>query len=119
MYILLALLTTVSAYMAWQVMRGRGGWIAYGLSTVLALYTHYFAGFIILLENALALGWGLKHRRGRFLRYRRGTGRRPAGGQDRSDRTPGHGRRQLRAGHAFPEGLSDGRSQQLHQGRAV
>jgi mannosyltransferase len=68
MYILLALLTTVSMYMAWRVMRGHGGWIAYGLSTVLALYTHYFAGFIILLENALALGWGLKHCRGRFLR---------------------------------------------------
>jgi uncharacterized membrane protein len=67
MYILLALLTTWSVYMLWRLMHDHGSWALYGLSTLLALYTHYFAGFILLFENVLALGWGLKWRRSRFL----------------------------------------------------
>lgn len=67
MYILLALLTTLSAYMMWRWMRGLGGWIWYGLSTLLALYTHYFAAFLLLFENILALTWGMKQRQGRLL----------------------------------------------------
>jgi len=67
MYILLALLTTLSTYMLWRLLRGQSGWVLYGLSTLLALYTHYFAGFVLLFENLLALSWGLKQRRGRFL----------------------------------------------------
>ena len=67
MYILLALLTTLSAYTSWRLVRGLGGWMLYGLSTLLALYTHYFAGFILLFENVLTLAWGLKQRQDRFL----------------------------------------------------
>jgi uncharacterized membrane protein len=67
MYVLLALLATLSVYMLWRLIHNRGGWVLYGLSTLLALYTHYFAGFILLFENMLALGWALKQRRGHLL----------------------------------------------------
>ena len=57
MYILLALLVTLSAGMVWRLVHGRRGWAVYGLVTVLALYTHYFAAFVIVAENVLVLAW--------------------------------------------------------------
>jgi len=73
MYILLALLTTVSAYTVWRLMRGLGGWMLYGLSTLLALYTHYLAGCVVLVENLIVLGWGLKRRQSLFRAQWLGT----------------------------------------------
>lgn len=67
MYILLALLIMLSAYMTWRLIHGLSGWMLYWLSTLLALYTHYFAGFVLLFENALVLGWWLKQRQRRFF----------------------------------------------------
>jgi hypothetical protein len=62
MYILLTLFLTLSAGMTWRLSRGNRGWPAYGLVTLLALYTHYFAAFVILAENLFVLVWLARRR---------------------------------------------------------
>jgi hypothetical protein len=63
MYILLALLATLSAGLTWRIVVRRRGWGGYAICTILALYTHYFAAFVILAENLFVvarlvpLGW--------------------------------------------------------------
>lgn len=57
MYILLALLVTFSAGFCWRLVRGERGWLPYLICTVLALYTHYFALFVVLAENVFMLAW--------------------------------------------------------------
>ena len=62
MYVLLAVLVTLSAGLTWRLVRGRRGWVGYGVCTALALYTHYFSVFVILAENVFVLGWLLWRR---------------------------------------------------------
>jgi uncharacterized membrane protein len=71
MYILLAPLTALSVWMLWRILHGKSGWLLYGLSTLLSLYTHNFAIFIILFENIFVFYWWLKTHSSRFL-YRWG-----------------------------------------------
>lgn len=69
MYILLTLLTTLSAYYFWRLARGeKRVWAPYLLVTALSLYTHNYAVFIIVAENLLVGVWLLLQRRSlRFL----------------------------------------------------
>jgi uncharacterized membrane protein len=69
MYILLSVETTFSVYSLWRLMNNssRFYFYIYLLSTLGALYTHYFAGFVIIFENLIALCWVLKGERN-FLR---------------------------------------------------
>lgn len=57
MYILLALLTTLSVGLTWRILHNGRGWVWYALCTIPALYTHYFVAFVILAENLLVLAW--------------------------------------------------------------
>jgi 4-amino-4-deoxy-L-arabinose transferase-like glycosyltransferase len=57
MYVLLALLVTISAALAWRILCHGRGWLWWGISTSLALYTHYFSVFVILAENLYVLAW--------------------------------------------------------------
>jgi uncharacterized membrane protein len=63
MYILLGLLTTLSCYLTWRIVQAGQGWIPYVLISLSALYTHYFAGFVLLAESTFVLSWSLMHRR--------------------------------------------------------
>lgn len=68
MYILLLLFTTLSAYGTWQFFKNRANaWKLLFGGSILALYTHYFAVFIIMFENLVALIWGLIRKNGRSL----------------------------------------------------
>lgn len=60
MYILLALLTTLSVYFFWRLAEGGRSWIGYTIVTVLALYTHNYAIFVLAVENALVVLWVLR-----------------------------------------------------------
>jgi uncharacterized membrane protein len=57
MYILLALLVTLSAGLTWRLLHGGRQWVWHGVCTALALYTHYFAVFVVLAENVYVLAW--------------------------------------------------------------
>lgn len=54
MYALVAFLTTCSVYCMLEALRGKNGlaWVGYVLSACLSLYTHYYAFFILLFQNA-------------------------------------------------------------------
>lgn len=67
MYILLALFTTLSCYMTWRIVQGQDYWIPYVLVSSLALYTHYFASFVLLAESLFILSWWLTRRKNRSL----------------------------------------------------
>jgi len=62
MYILLSLQTTLSVYGFWRLISNsdRASFYIYFLSTLGALYTHYFAVFIVIVENLISLGWMLR-----------------------------------------------------------
>jgi mannosyltransferase len=60
MYVLLCALGIVSAGLAWTLVQGEGRrrhWLLYLASSSLALYTHYFAFFLLLFENLVAVLW--------------------------------------------------------------
>lgn len=69
MYVLLGLLTMFSVYLTWRLLEqpSRGIWLSYGLVTLAALYTHYFTLFILVFENAFALGSSFWRRQWHFL----------------------------------------------------
>jgi mannosyltransferase len=73
MYILLALFTTLSCYLTWRIIQEQRGWIPYVLISSLALYTHYFASFVLLAENVFILGWWLMRRKNHWLARWAGT----------------------------------------------
>jgi len=54
MYTMAIFLTTASAYFLYRAWREGGGllWAGYVLTSVLSIYTHYSAGFILIAENA-------------------------------------------------------------------
>jgi uncharacterized membrane protein len=60
MYVLLALLVTLSAGLTWQLLRTRRGWLLYAACTALALYTHYFSLFVILAESLYVAVWAVR-----------------------------------------------------------
>ncbi len=71
MYSLLAAVTLASALFLIQAIRrpsAVGLWIAYGLTTILALLTHYFAVFFLAAQVATAL-FMLRRREGRRLTW--------------------------------------------------
>jgi uncharacterized membrane protein len=57
MYILLASLTTAATAALWSCLHGRSRWVIYGLYSVLALYTQYFAVFVFLAHAAIVVAW--------------------------------------------------------------
>lgn len=62
MYMLLLCLTTASTTSLWWALRKNQllYWFLYSLFTILALYTHYFAVFVILAQGFWVLTWVLK-----------------------------------------------------------
>ncbi|MFP4343244.1 MAG: hypothetical protein ACLFU8_00995 [Anaerolineales bacterium] len=76
MYSLVTLLTALSFYWALRVLdtrraagtatsrSGYASWAAYVLATLGAIYTHYYAFFVVATENLLVLGSWLLDRRG-------------------------------------------------------
>lgn len=74
MYVLLALLTTLSTGMLWRLAQRKQGWFWYGCCTVLALYTHLFSVFVLLFQNAVVFVYLVRE----IIRERtisRGTGK--------------------------------------------
>jgi mannosyltransferase len=67
MYILLALLTTASTVELERCLRSKGRWGVYALWVGLALYTHYFAVFVMLAHAFLILLWALRTRERKWL----------------------------------------------------
>lgn len=67
MYILLALLTTASTVEFERCLRSKGRWGVYALWVGLALYTHYFAVFVMLAHAFLILLWALRTRERKWL----------------------------------------------------
>jgi uncharacterized membrane protein len=65
MYILLSVEVTFSVYSLWRLINSssRFYFYIYLLSALGALYTHYFAGFVIIFENLIVLCWALKSKR--------------------------------------------------------
>jgi uncharacterized membrane protein len=71
MYILLVSLTTASTTALWWALRGNQiyRWILFCLFSTLALYTHYFAAFVLLAQGIWVLNWVWKQRAKRSLWY--------------------------------------------------
>lgn len=71
MYILLVSLTTASSASLWWALRGIQArrWVLYCLITTLALYTHYFAAFVLLAQGIWVLIWVWSQRATRSLWY--------------------------------------------------
>jgi len=66
MYGLVTLLAAAPVYWAARILEGerpRGAWLAYFLATLAAAYTHYYAFFVVLAENLVAILILLRHRR--------------------------------------------------------
>jgi uncharacterized membrane protein len=57
MYMLLASLTTASTTMLWTSLHGKRHWWLYTFFSIAALYTHYFAVFIMLAQAVLVIAW--------------------------------------------------------------
>jgi uncharacterized membrane protein len=62
MYILLATLITASTSLLWDCLHGKNRWWLYGLTSVLAIYTQYFAFFVLLAHAFLVPIWIWKRR---------------------------------------------------------
>ncbi len=65
MYGLVTLLSAASVYWAlraFQAPRSLRVWLAYGLATIAAAYTHYYAFFVILAENLVGIPAFLRRR---------------------------------------------------------
>ncbi len=68
MYTMVTFLGGLSGYFLWAGLRGRRHewrgrdwtWPLYVLSTAAALYTHYFAGFVLIFENVAWLWWAIR-----------------------------------------------------------
>ncbi len=69
MYILLLVLTTTSSTSLWWALRDQrlSAWISYTSFTILALYTHYFAFFVILFQAVWVLSWFIQGKSTRNL----------------------------------------------------
>jgi 4-amino-4-deoxy-L-arabinose transferase-like glycosyltransferase len=66
-YMLLVCLTTASTQAFWQGLHGKRSWIWYALFSTLALYTQYFAVFI-LFSHALLVGlWSWRNHNHRYI----------------------------------------------------
>jgi uncharacterized membrane protein len=61
MYILLAVLATAATHELWRILNGRGHWMFYTLYTILSLYTHNFAAFVLLAHAIWIAVWYGKH----------------------------------------------------------
>ena len=71
MYAAVTLFALASVYFQWEVMFGRRASarknaIFYAIFTAAALYTHYFALFLLAAENLLWLGWVMSRRWQKF-----------------------------------------------------
>lgn len=66
-YMLLVVLTTASTMEFWACLQGKRRWWTYGIFTLLALYTQYFAVFIIFAQVLFGIGWAIWKREKRFL----------------------------------------------------
>ncbi len=62
MYILLASLTTASTAALWASLHGKPRWWLYAFFSAAALYTHYFAAFIMFAQAILVIAWAYHHR---------------------------------------------------------
>lgn len=59
-YIAVAFWVTLASWSLWRALLGRGRrwWWLYAVTSALALYTHYYAGFVLLAQALyLSLGW--------------------------------------------------------------
>ena len=57
MYILLALLTTGATILLWDILEKNRHWLPYALVSLLSVYTHYFAFFILFSHALIVLWW--------------------------------------------------------------
>jgi hypothetical protein len=70
MYGLVTLLAAASVYWAVRLIRepdSKVAWLAYYATTLAAIYTHYYAFFVVLVENLVLIGFWLGHRQRRNL----------------------------------------------------
>jgi uncharacterized membrane protein len=57
MYILLVVFTTAATSILWDCLHGKNRWLLYCLFAVLALYSHYFAAFVLFAHAVFTLLW--------------------------------------------------------------
>jgi mannosyltransferase len=72
MYAMLTCLVVLSGYAQWRILfRGatRRWWAVYALAAAAALYTHYFAIFLLVFQNGAWLVWASARREGRARRF--------------------------------------------------
>ncbi|MFQ6015485.1 MAG: glycosyltransferase family 39 protein, partial [Anaerolineae bacterium] len=69
MYTMAAFLALLSSYWLWQALQeGRWPtWVAYVLSSVALVYTHFFAWFVLLFQAAFVIWWAWQERRRMLL----------------------------------------------------
>ena len=69
MYTLVTFLCLLSTYLLLRIMDGRGGraalWAAYVLTNVIAVYTHFYAFFVLAFQVVFFVCWWLMWSRGR------------------------------------------------------
>ncbi len=63
MYVLLAALTTGAITELWRCLRGENRWWAYGLLCFFAIYTQYFAVFMLMGQAMFVIGGAMARRR--------------------------------------------------------
>ena len=67
MYALLTLFTTLSCFTTWRMTHREKGWFVHVIVSLLALFTHYFAVFVLIAQSIYVLGRWLLCRDGARL----------------------------------------------------
>ena len=68
-YMLLAVLTTAASIELWNCLHGKKRWWLYGLFSILAIYTQYFAVFVFIAHGLVVILWS-HYKRIRHILFR-------------------------------------------------
>jgi mannosyltransferase len=66
-YMLLAVLTTAATIELWNCLHGKQRWVLYGIFSILAIYTQYFAVFIFFAHGLIVIIWSYYNKTRRIL----------------------------------------------------
>ena len=66
-YMLLAVLTTAASIVFWECLKGKRRWLEYGIFSLLAIYTQYFAFFVLLAQFMIVIAWTIWQKNKRLL----------------------------------------------------
>lgn len=66
MYSLLALMAILSQYFFIRILKGKKGWLGYGITALIGAYTHYFFAFNLATEGLFYIFYRKKFARGSF-----------------------------------------------------